>query len=109
MTATGPTQEIALIYFVGCPHVEQARSHVREAVVRSGMVVEYREWSTSLPSTPAFYAQFASPTVLVNGLVVGGAVLGQGGCCAREGAPTVEAIITVLQAGPPGHAAVSEY
>jgi hypothetical protein len=58
---------IDLIYDPDCPHIEQARSELREALERLGLPPEWREWNRQASEAPGWTLSFGSPTVLVDG------------------------------------------
>ena len=93
---------IELVYFQGCPHVDAARSAVRNALSAMGLPLEWTEWDREDDSTPPALRPYGSPTVLVNGRDVMPAQ-SDGNCCrvypGRDGvqaAPSVESICTAL-------------
>ena len=95
---------IELVYFQGCPHVEAARSAIREALSAMAMPLEWVEWDRGDDSTPQALRQYGSPTVLVNRRDVVPAQ-SDGNCCrvysGRDGmqaAPSVESICSALAA-----------
>ena len=93
---------VELIYFPGCPHVARARARIREALDAAGMEVTWREQDATAAGAPAHVRGWGSPTVLVDGRDVYGAVRGQGLSCrvygGGEGVPSLEAIGAALRA-----------
>ena len=88
---------IDLVYFDGCPNVDQARRNIREAVRASGADLRLREWDLGSIDAPPHLLRFGSPTVLVRGEDV----TGPSGCnaalaCRADGAPDVEVILRAL-------------
>lgn len=63
---------VELVYDQTCPNVDQARGAIREALLAVGAPVEWAEWERDTDATPAPLRAFGSPTVLVNGIDVGG-------------------------------------
>ena len=95
---------IELVYFQGCPHVEAARSAMREALSAMSMPLEWVEWDREDDSTPPTLRRYGSPTVLVNRRDVV-PTQSDGNCCrlypGRDGvqaAPSVESICSALSA-----------
>lgn len=89
--------KIELIYFDGCPNVDQARANVRSALDVAGVGTEPSEWEQGDPAAPPYVREYASPTVLVDGLDVTGAGAGVAAACRVDGAPSVEAIRAALR------------
>ncbi len=88
---------IELIHFEGCPNVEATRVHLVEALGTLGLGSEWTEWDLEDSDTPDRVRRYGSPTVLVNGVDVGGAAEGPVGlACRADGAPTVESILKAL-------------
>jgi hypothetical protein len=87
--------QIDLVYFEGCPHVEAARVNLRRAL--AGTALDWREWNLDAPETPERFRGLPSPTVLVAGEIVGGAVEGSGRACRVGGAPTIALIAGALE------------
>lgn len=87
--------EIELVYFDGCPNVNQARANLR-AVLGEG---SWTEWNLSSADTPDRFRHYGSPTVLVDGRdVTGDAGETQGTACRADGAPSPEVIKEALAA-----------
>lgn len=87
--------EIELVYFDGCPNVEQARANLR-AVVGEG---SWTEWNLSSADTPDRFRRYGSPTVLVDGHdVTDGNGDEQAMACRTDGAPAPEVIERALAA-----------
>lgn len=61
------TPRVELVYFTGCPHVENAREAIREAMMAEGLAAEWREWNRDDAATPETLRGYGSPTVLVDG------------------------------------------
>lgn len=65
--------KVQLLYFRGCPNVEEARRALRSALADSALghvVVE--EVDVEAATTPPELRAWGSPTILVNGVDVGG-------------------------------------
>jgi len=90
-------RQIELVFFEGCPHADEARLRLRRVLVQSGLEAEWREWDTGKGGTPVAYRGFGSPTILIDGRAVSGAVAGSGMGCAVGGAPSEEAIHEALR------------
>ena len=101
-----PTAE--LISFPGCPNVVEARSRLIRAFVEAGLTPRWSEYRTDAPDLPEHARGFGSPTILVDGKDVAGAVPtgGAAGACRlytdrqgrRGGAPPLVSIVTALSA-----------
>ena len=95
---------VELIYQESCPNVESARAALREALRRAGRAPRWREWERSTAGAPAHARLYGSPTILVDGRDVAGAVPGDGSESCRIygggqlGVPPVEAIVAGLAA-----------
>ncbi len=92
------SHRIELVYFHGCPHVDEARSNVRQALLSSGGSADWIEWDLLAESTPDEYRIHDSPTVLIDGEDVAG-LEGQddGLACRVEGAPSTRRILNKLR------------
>ncbi len=95
---------VELIYFQGCPHVDAARSAIREALSEMNMTLEWAEWDREDDSTPPALKRHGSPTVLVDGRDVE-PTQNDGNCCriyaggdGMQSAPSVESIRSALAA-----------
>lgn len=92
------SREIRLLYFKGCPNVDQARAEVREALTRAGLAQRWEETDLEAADCPMQWKGFPSPTVLVGGRdVVGGAKARSGtSSCRFGGAPGAAKIAAAL-------------
>lgn len=72
---------VQLLYFDGCPSVPAAREVLREALGAAGLPVAFEEVDVTDPRVPATLRGWASPTILVEGLDVGGGCVGTGPGC----------------------------
>lgn len=92
------TQSITLLYFDGCPNVDEARRHLRAALAQAGHEPKWAEVNIRESGTPDKWRGFPSPTVMVDGRdIVSGADSAAGsGACRFGGAPSVEAIAARL-------------
>ncbi len=91
--------KITLLYFEGCPNVEEARENLRKFL--SDPVMKVKTWDevrTDDPSCPAKWRGFPSPTVLIDGHdVVTGRESAEGeGACRLAGAPDVRKLMEGL-------------
>jgi len=95
-------RQVRLLYFAGCPNVEQARANLRDALGRSGLAERWEETDLQGPDCPEGWKGFPSPTVLVDGAdVVSGARTQAGtSSCRFGGAPGAERIAAALSDGP---------
>jgi mercuric ion transport protein len=65
--------KVQLLFFVGCPHVDEARRVLRaalEATGGGGLVVE--ELDVEAATTPPHLRGWGSPTILINGADIAG-------------------------------------
>ena len=98
--------KVQLLYFQGCPHVEQARERLIDALTASQLPLEFEEIDTGAANSPEHLRRWGSPTILVDGRDVGGGGEPTGIACllyrSREGgfepAPTVDTIREGLHA-----------
>lgn len=103
-TMTKATKSITLLYFDGCPNVEEARRRLRTALARAGRDPVWDEVNLQAQDAPVGWRGFPSPTVLVNGkdIVTGADAADGAGGCRLGGAPTVEVIAAHLGQGKRG-------
>ena len=88
---------IELVYFSGCPHVEEARVVLRAALKAAGLPAEWREWDQVRPGVPERLLGYGSPTILVDGLdVTGNAPANTGMACRADAIPSSAAIQVAL-------------
>ncbi len=73
---------IQLVYFEGCPNVDGARETLRDVLAKCRLTVPIEEVCTSAPDAPIQLHGWGSPTVLVDGVDVGGET-GPGGASCR--------------------------
>lgn len=96
---------IELIYHRSCPNVAGARTALREALHRAGREPVWTEWERDAAGAPVHASRYGSPTILVDGRDILGAVPGDGGASCRlydsgrKGVPPVSAIIAALESG----------
>ena len=64
--------KVQLITFAGCPNASAAREALRRVLAAAGIVDRIEEVDTSDPDTPESLRSWGSPTVLIDGLDVGG-------------------------------------
>ena len=91
------TPLVELAYFEGCPHADEARRRLTQALSSAGLDTRWDEWDTGLPSIPERYRRFGSPTVLIDGTDVAGGVEGSGMSCVVGGAPATDVILAALR------------
>ena len=99
---------VELVFDSECPNVDRAREAIRTALNGAGAPEVWQEWDRSSLSTPERLRKLGSPSVLVDGQVVG---CGDGenadadanscriyidGCGCLCGAPPVEMILKAL-------------
>ncbi|MBT8337299.1 MAG: hypothetical protein KJO11_11900 [Gemmatimonadetes bacterium] len=90
--------DIELVFFCGCPHVDSARAHLREALNAVGRQDGWTEIDLDAPGVPDRVRDCPSPTVLVGGRDVEGPASGVvGRSCRMGGAPSVHTILRALE------------
>ncbi len=102
---------VELIFFQGCPNVEEAREQLSRALAEIGRPPQWQEWERDDPAGPAYASAYGSPTILVDGKDVAGVAAAEGADCCRlyrgsdgslAGVPSVEQIVDALRgAGQP--------
>ncbi|MGH9477018.1 MAG: hypothetical protein ACRD1C_11905 [Terriglobales bacterium] len=97
---------IELVYDRVCPNAGQARENLQRALALTGCEARWVEWDRSDAASPAYTREFGSPTCLVEGRDVAGAMASGAIESCRlypvsgggfERAPTVEQIARVLR------------
>jgi hypothetical protein len=96
--------EITLIYDADCPNAAEARAVLRRALERAGLDLEWVEHDRAAPGVPKALTRFGSPTILVNGIDVGGesGEAAAASCriyadsCGLRGVPPLEAIVDAI-------------
>jgi mercuric ion transport protein len=77
----GPVK-VQLLYFRGCPHVDEARQVLRAALAACGLAdVAVEELDVEAATTPTDFRHWGSPTILVNGADVAGEEAPSGVSC----------------------------
>lgn len=96
---------IELVYFRDCPNIAPARERLARALSDLDLCASGWEWDRNAEDTPARLRAYGSPTILVNGLPVGGeGVEATGNTCRvyrdedgrPDGAPSLEVIRAAL-------------
>lgn len=72
---------IQLITFSGCPNASATRSLIERTVAAAGILASIEEVDTLAPDTPAPLRAWGSPTILLNGVDVGGERAPTGPAC----------------------------
>ncbi len=93
-----------LIYDGDCPNVEAARERLKSALAKGGFETRWQEWERSDAASPDYVKKYGSPTILIDGKDVGGALPGDGKSCRvytdsdgnLSGVPSPEAIASAL-------------
>ena len=92
---------IEVQYFHGCPYSEDMIKHVKEAMTRLEIEVEYKEVIVDTPEKAEIHKFRGSPTVLVNGSDLEGLPeLDAGNLSCRyykNGLPCVEKIMKAIE------------
>lgn len=92
------TEPLELVYFRGCPSVEDARAAIRGALGALGLPLSWQEWDLDDPRIPARLQTFPSPTVLVRGRdVLGDGPIAAARACRAGDLPTPEVIAAALK------------
>ena len=90
---------IELVYFDGCPNVDDARANIRAALEGADLPPTWREWNQDDPTAPEYVKRHGSPTVLVDGRDVTGVEAGvAASACRADGAPSAEMIRLAMAA-----------
>ena len=72
---------IQLLTFPGCVNAAAARELLSRVLASSGSSHEFEEVDTQAAGTPEPYRSYASPTILVDGVAIGGGEPRHGSCC----------------------------
>jgi len=96
--------KIQLLSFPGCPNAGAAREALRRTLAARGIDTPVEEVDTSSPATPGHLRGWGSPTVLIDGVDVGGerspggasCRLYRGGAGRIQGTPPVALIEAAL-------------
>ncbi|HET8648466.1 MAG TPA: hypothetical protein VFL95_00375 [Gemmatimonadales bacterium] len=97
MTSNQPV-DVELVYFTGCPHVEDARNAVRGALALEQLPMIWREWNQQDPAAPPRIRKYPSPTILVAGREVLPAPQTDAAACRSEGVPPLAIIQAAVRA-----------
>lgn len=98
-------RRVELIYDPDCPNVEATRAQLRRALAEIGQSADWIEWNRTDPESPPHARRYGSPTILVDGVEIGGSAEGGANCCRvylgadgrLRGVPRVSSIVTALQ------------
>ena len=92
-----PPLVVELVYFTDCPHVDQARGALRNALRAARLPERWQEWNQFDPAAPDRIQGYASPTILVAGRDVQGEVAQQvARACRIDGLASVDVIRAAL-------------
>ncbi|MBI3538676.1 MAG: thioredoxin family protein [Candidatus Eisenbacteria bacterium] len=72
---------IQLVYFDGCPNVDAARETLLAVLRKHALAVPIEEIQTTAPDASAELRRWGSPTILIDGVDVGGAAAPTGAGC----------------------------
>ena len=93
--------KIELQHFYGCPNSEEMIKHVKEAITRLEVEVEYKEVLVDTPEKAEIHKFRGSPTVLVNGSDLEGLPEPDAGNLScryyKNGLPSVEKIMKAVK------------
>ena len=90
---------VDFVYDKDCPNVKEARANLMRAFSRTGTPAHWQEHQIRSTEAPTRVRGFGSPTILLNGVDVGGLTAGAEDCCRvyeSGGAPSVEVIAGAL-------------
>lgn len=82
---------IQLLFFPGCPNVRPAEDALQRALEAAGLPTSFEKLDVCAATTPAALREWGSPTILVDGVDVGGERSPMGAACRlyrRKGLPT---------------------
>jgi copper chaperone CopZ len=97
--------KVQLICFEGCPNADAAREAIRRNLAAAGLPPDFEEFDTESPDTPEALREWGSPTVLVDGVDVGGEPAPPGRSCRlydnpeNRGVPSDAAMAAALGGG----------
>ncbi len=73
--------KIQLLYFDGCPNVEAAAVALKRCMDSAGLTEPVERVDVNASDTPASLQTWGSPTILINGVDVGGDSSSDASCC----------------------------
>jgi mercuric ion transport protein len=94
---------IQLIYSDDCPNVDAARAALLRSLAAEDLSVSVEELDVAAPGTPEHLRTWGSPTILIDGVDVGGETAPTGRCCrlydgaSSRGVPSDEMIVEALR------------
>lgn len=94
---------VQLLTFDGCPNAAAARRALRRCLEAAGLPSSFDELDTGGPDTPDELKNWGSPTILVDGVDVGGESIPTGTSCRlydnpdHRGVPSDDAILAALK------------
>ena len=97
--------KIEFLYFDGCPNADAARENLKNALQQLGLPYKWDEINLNSSNVPDTLKSYGSPTVLVDGKDINGAVDSSGSSNCRLyltekgflGAPPVETITSSIK------------
>ena len=95
--------KVQLVYRPDCPNLADAREALRRSLHSLGLPTEFEELDVTAAPISAALQQWGSPTILIDGIDVGGESAPVGGDSCRlysdlSGVPTDEQICAALRA-----------
>src|SRR5262245_42660948 len=66
-------RRVELVFFDGCPHLDQVRAAISSALEAAGRPLVWSEFRTDDPSLPTYAEGFGSPSIFVGGREITGA------------------------------------
>ena len=93
--------KVQFLFFDGCPNVEVARARLRKCLQAEGLAPQFEEIDVGAENTSQDLAGWGSPTILIDGQDVAGAVRADATSCRfygnNDGAPSEELIRAALR------------
>lgn len=94
---------LQLMYFEGCPNAAAARQAIRRCIDTAGISAQIREIDTESVDAPESLRNWGSPTILLDGVDVGGETEPTGTACRlydnakNRGIPSDAAILAAMR------------
>jgi len=98
--------KVQLITFAGCPNADSARELLRRTLLRAGLEATFEEIDSLSPLAPEHLREWGSPTILIDGVDVGGEQKPAGRSCrfyrdaagGLQGSPPEPVLLRAIQA-----------
>lgn len=97
--------KVELIYDQDCPNVTAARANLMKALTRANLTAKWQEWDRKSSDSPHYVRRYGSPSILIDGVDVGGSEPGTENASCRvyldstepnKHVPSVEMIVGTL-------------